>query len=107
MKKVFICSAFRGDIPGNTRRAEQYCKLAIRAGYLPIAPHLYFTRFFNEASEEERDIGIGMGIELLHLCDEMWVFGKATDGMKREIRAWLRHKGDAERTPIKYIKEDL
>jgi hypothetical protein len=108
MKKCFICSPFRGDIPGNTRRAEQYCKLAIRAGYLPIAPHLYFTRFFNEDNLHERNMGIEMGIELLRLCDEMWVFGaEPTEGMRCEIMAWLGSKGDAQRTPIKYMKEDL
>ena len=97
MKRVFICSPYRGNIVENTHNAEHYCKMAIKAGFLPIAPHLYFTRFFNEDSEEERDIGIAMGIELMHLCDEMWVFGKATEGMKREIKAW---KG---RLAIKYI----
>ena len=29
--------------------------------------------------------GISMGMELLALCDEVWVFGEATEGMAAEI----------------------
>ena len=107
MKKVFVCSPYRGNIPDNTRRAALYCKLAVKAGLLPIAPHLYFTRFFNEADEDERNLGIAMGIELMQLCDEMWVFGKPTEGMKREIRAWKRLARESERGEITYMQEYL
>ena len=88
MKKVFICSPYRGNIAENTHNAEQYCKMAIKAGYLPVAPHLYFTRFFNEGAEDERNAGIEMGIELLKICDEMCIYGKPTEGMCREIAEW-------------------
>ncbi|WP_279053502.1 DUF4406 domain-containing protein [Eisenbergiella tayi] len=39
----------------------------------------------NEGIEEERRLGISMGMELLALCDEVWVFGEATEGMAAEI----------------------
>lgn len=49
MIKVYICSPYRADTPegiqANERKAKQYCKIACKAGYIPIAPHLYFTRF--------------------------------------------------------------
>ncbi len=71
-KKVFICSPFRGDMEGNARRAAAYSRMACEEGYLPIAPHLLFPQFLNEGIEEERRLGIAMGMELLALCDEVW-----------------------------------
>ena len=73
-KKVFICSPFRGDMEGNARKAAAYCRMACEEGHLPIAPHLLFPQFLNEGIEEERRLGIAMGMELLALCDEVWVF---------------------------------
>lgn len=88
-KKVFICSPYRGDVRENTRRAEEYCRQAVQAGMLPIAPHLYFTRFLDDNETLERDAGISMGIELLSLCDFMYVYGTPTEGMKKEIATWV------------------
>lgn len=84
-KKVFICSPFRGDMEGNARKAAGYCRMACGQGYLPIAPHLLFPQFLNEGIEEERQAGLSMGLELLCICDEVWVFGEATEGMALEI----------------------
>ncbi len=84
-KKVFICSPFRGDMEGNARKAAAYCRMACEQGFLPVAPHLLFPQFLNEGIEEERRLGISMGMELLALCDEVWVFGEATEGMAAEI----------------------
>ncbi len=39
----------------------------------------------NKGIEEERRLGISMGMELLALCDKVWVFGEATEGMAAEI----------------------
>ena len=84
-KKVFICSPFRGHMEGNARKAAAYSRRAVEEGYLPIAPHLLFPQFLNEGIEEERRLGIAMGLELLDGCDEVWVFGEATEGMAAEI----------------------
>ena len=84
-KKVFICSPFRGDMEGNAGKAAAYCRMACEEGHLPIAPHLLFPQFLNEGIEEERRLRIAMGMELLALCDEVWVFGEATEGMAAEI----------------------
>jgi len=89
MKKVFVCSPLRGDIEGNIAKAKQYCREEALKGNIPIAPHVYFTQFLDENSEEERTLGISMGIELLKMCDELRVCGdEITQGMKREIEAW-------------------
>lgn len=84
-KKVFICSPFRGDMEGNARKAAGYCRTAWEEGVLPVAPHLLFPQFLNEGIEAERQAGLAMGLELLLCCDEVWVFGEATEGMAAEI----------------------
>ena len=84
-KKVFICSPFRGDMEGNARKAAGYCRRAWEKGVLPVAPHLLFPQFLNEGIETERQAGLAMGLELLLCCDEVWVFGEATEGMASEI----------------------
>ena len=47
-KKVFICSPFRGDMEGNSKKAAAYSRMACEQGFLPIAPHLLFPQFLNE-----------------------------------------------------------
>ena len=84
-KKVFICSPFHGDMEGNAKKAAAYSRMACEKGYLPIAPHLLFPQFLQEGIEAERKLGIKMGLELLLCCDEVWVFGEATEGMAVEI----------------------
>lgn len=87
MKKVFICSALRGDIQENIGRAKEYCRWGMLThGVLPIAPHVYFTRFLDDDSPAERKLGINAGLELLTDCSELWYFGDCiTQGMVREI----------------------
>ena len=86
---VYICSPLRGDVLENQQRARGFCRLALQAGYIPIAPHIYFTQFLDDDSPEERAQGIEAGLELLKLCRKMWVFlppgGEPSQGMKQEI----------------------
>ena len=86
-KKIFVCSPLRGDFERNRHIAELLCRIVALKGHIPIAPHVYFTRFLEDDNEFERDFGINAGIELLELCDEMWVFNfdKISEGMKLEI----------------------
>ena len=102
LKKVFICSPCRprGETPkarerdwiGNINRARQACRYAIDEGKIPYAPHLYFTTILSEADEDERELGILLGLVWLSQCDELWIIGRRiTEGMKREIaqaEAW-------------------
>ncbi len=86
MKKVFICSPFRGNIEENTKRAKHYASIAVGSDEIPIAPHLYFPNFLDENDPNQRMKGIEMGLELMDLCDEVWVFGfEITEGMKFEL----------------------
>ncbi|WP_143321002.1 DUF4406 domain-containing protein [Clostridium sp. HBUAS56010] len=92
MKKIFICSPFRGDLKGNSEKAARYCRKVYEKGCLPIAPHLMFPQFLNEDSLKERTDGISMGLELMQECDEVWVYGKITDGMEQEVKFAIEHR---------------
>ena len=80
---VYICSAFSGDVEGNTKKARAYSRFAVDQGAIPIAPHLLFPQFMEE--ESERDLAMFMDIAVLSKCKELWVFGEPTAGMQSEI----------------------
>ena len=82
-KIVFVCSPYGGD-ESNLKRAEEYCAREVRAGNIPFAPHLFFTRFMSEATDREK--GIAFGLVFLGFCDEIHVYRTPTSGMKREIQ---------------------
>lgn len=96
MKKVFICSPYRGD--GKTTKetneavAALLCKLAISRGCAPYAPHLYLTKVLNDEKPEERQKGIEAGLAYLEVCDEVWICGNCgiSEGMKTELRAAMK-----------------
>lgn len=86
MKKIFICSPFRGNIEENKKAAQFFAKVIIGTGRVPVAPHLYFPQFLDEENPNERMNGIEMGLELMDVCDEVYVLGFIiTEGMKFEL----------------------
>lgn len=86
MKKVFICSPYRGDIERNRKLAIQLCRLAFTLGYAPFAPHLLYPQILDETTPEGRGKGINAGLEYLIECDEMWLLTShgITEGMEIE-----------------------
>jgi len=83
---VYICSPLSGNIERNQEAARRYCRFAVDSGYIPIAPHIYFTQFMNEHNAKERDLALFMDIVLLSKCAELWVFGDTiSKGMTLEI----------------------
>lgn len=101
-RMVFICSPYRGhgetkeeakkDFYKNKRLAMFAARYAVDQGYLPYAPHLYFTNFLADSDLDERERGINLGLSWLAQCDEMWVIGhEISEGMEAEIakaREW-------------------
>ena len=71
-KLIYICSPLRGDYTRNQQRSKQHCREALRAGYIPIAPHIYFTEFLDDENPAERQQGMAAGSELMQLCQELW-----------------------------------
>lgn len=89
MKKVFICSPFRGDEATKQRNIDAAvfaCSVAIGRGYAPIAPHLFIPRCLDDSSERERALGLKVSKALLEACSEVWQWGDIiTAGMAAEL----------------------
>lgn len=99
MPMVYICSAYSGDVEGNTEKARRYSRFVVDAGKIPIAPHLLLPQFMEE--ESERELAMFIDIAILSKCRELWVFGKPTAGMLNEI-AYAERK----QMTIKYFNEE-
>ena len=98
---VYICSPYRGDVEENTERARKFCRFALDAGQIPLAPHLLFPQFMEES--KERDLALFMDIILMGKCQEVWVLGeKITEGMSVEIE-----KATQRRQTIRYFNSDF
>ena len=102
MRKVYVCSALRGDVEENIRKARSFCEFIVREHeMIPIAPHIYFTQFLNDEDAEDREFGINAGLSLLSECDELLYFGdQISKGMTDEICFALSHD-----IPVKYVPE--
>ena len=63
------------------------CRAELWPDVLPIAPHVYCTQFLDDTNPQDRAVGMDMGISLLSMCDELWVYGidNPSEGMKAEI----------------------
>ena len=86
MKKVFICSPYRGDVERNVALAKAHARFAARCGYCPVVPHLMYPQFLKDSDPDERILGITLGVELMKICDEVWIFGSTiSNGMAFEL----------------------
>lgn len=91
-RKVYVASAYAGDVDGNTAKAVNYCRMVIDAGYMPLASHLLYPQMLNDKIPAERELGLMSGLALLRMCDEVWVFGPVSSGMAQEIEEAKRLK---------------
>ncbi len=93
---IYICSPYRPvskdeeakaiELEANVKRASDACRLLVKLGYMPLAPHLYFTRFLDDEDSKERKEGMSLGMEWLEYASELWVFGNIiSEGMAEEI----------------------
>ena len=118
-KKIYICSPCRGkNYDDNIDNAIMWSGEVFRLGFLPVTPHIYFTRFLSDENSEERAAALAIGKELLRECSEVWVFGaldNPSEGMKGEIAHAIRlgipvRDGHAEilkRTKEVRIRKDI
>lgn len=102
MRKIYVCSRLAGDIEKNIEKAKGYARfVAKECGEIPIAPHIYFTQFLNDAIPAERAFGTEAGLSLLSDCDELWYFGDSISrGMVREILA-----AKEQNIPVRYVSD--
>jgi len=87
-KRVFICSKYAGDIEHNVEVTQALCRMAIKAGHAPFAPHLLYTQFLDEDDQCERNLGISLGLQFMEACDEVWAYvGEGvSEGLRREMK---------------------
>ena len=87
MRRVFICSPYRGDIERNVQTARDLCYAATRTGAAPFAPHSLYPQFLDDAMQDDRAAGINAGLAFMRVCDELWCPKgvEPTEGMKHEI----------------------
>lgn len=98
---VYVCSPYAGDVERNVKNATRYCRFAVDAGAIPLAPHLLFPQFLSE--ERERELALFMGMVLLGKCEEVWVFGdRISDGMSAEIA-----KAEKRNMKVRYFTDGL
>ena len=104
-KIVYICSPLKGDVQKNIAKANYYARFAYEKGCIPLAPHTVFTQFLNDDNPKERERGKAMGLKLLDICAELWVFGDhISKGMSIEIEK-ARRKSQPIRWFTKNCKE--
>lgn len=100
---VYICSPYAGEVETNVNMARVYSRFAVRNACIPLAPHLLYPQFMDDADPAERSLALFMGIVLLGKCDQMWVFGSIiSKGMAAEIE-----KAEKKKIPIRYFTEEL
>jgi hypothetical protein len=103
MQLVYVCSPYKGkdkNYIANYQRAKQYCKQLISEGYIPLAPHVFYTQLLDidDSNDMERERGLKLGIEVLSKCEKMIIFGmEISEGMKREIDFAKYHNIPIER----------
>lgn len=86
MKRIFICSPYRGDIQANTARALELCRFVLRAGHAPFAPHLFYPQMLDDGDQEQRAAGIAAGMAWLDACDAVLRAGPISEGMYHELK---------------------
>jgi hypothetical protein len=87
VKRVFVCSPYRGDVKRNVAIARAACHDVLRAGDAPFAPHVLYPGLLDDDVPEQRAFGIGAGLAWLAVADEILVVGEPTEGMRAEIAA--------------------
>ena len=86
MKLIYVASPYRGDVEKNVAFAKEACKYAMSEGNNIYCPHLFLTDILDDDIQEEREMGIELGKDMMLNCDELWVFGdKISEGMFGEI----------------------
>lgn len=93
MPFVYVCSRYRAKTSEerlqNIELAKYACERVIQTGAIPIAPHLYFTRFLNDNDEFEREFGLEAGKKMMEMCSSFFVLTvdeEISKGMDEEIK---------------------
>lgn len=78
---IYICSRYSDNPQVRIKEARKYCEDVIVQGDIPICPHL----FYHDLKIGENN-GLAIGLKMLEICNELWVYGEASKNMSNEIR---------------------
>ena len=78
---------------------EHIVKFVLEKGYTPTCAFMMFSYFLLDTVA--RDALIEANNDLIKRSDELWVFGKVSDGVREEIKL-----AEALGLPIRYFKVD-
>jgi hypothetical protein len=99
MKRVFICSPYRGDRDRNADYLEAAITDSLGRGEAPFAPHGLYPQWLDDDDLSQRELGIACGLAFLNVCDLIAIY---TDlGMSEGMRAEERY-ATMIGTPIEY-----
>lgn len=99
MRRVFVCSPYRGDVAANSALARAACREVLRQGDAPFAPHLLYPDLLDDEVPDERALGMAAGRTWLAAADEVLVVGPVSAGMREEIDEAL-----ARGIPVRYAE---
>ena len=99
MRRVFVCSPYRGDVAANVALARAACREVLRLGDAPFAPHLLYPDLLDDDVPVERALGIEAGRRWLAMSHEVLVVGPITAGMREEIAT-----AEALGIPVRYAE---
>lgn len=92
MDRVYIMSRYRAatekEQEFHREVARYFAKQITYEGKVPVAPHLFYTQFLDDAIPDERERGIGYGLFDLRNSQEFLLViidGVISEGMRAEI----------------------
>lgn len=87
MKRVFLCSPYRGNRDRNADYLDACIADSLKRGEAPFAPHGFYPQFLDDDDADQRRAGIDCGLAWLRAADLIAVYrdlGRST-GMEAEI----------------------
>jgi len=88
LKRVYISHPLAGNIEGNRLKVDAICKALTATGeVLPISPIHLFGYMENDKHREEI---MQVDLDLIDLCDELWVYGYSVGCRREETSARLK-----------------
>ncbi|MBO5019050.1 MAG: DnaD domain protein [Clostridia bacterium] len=96
MKLIFICAPY-SRLDENYYKSINYCRYVVEKGFIPINPITMYHDVLDERVPNEYSILSEVNKKLISLCDEVWVFGNASESLIADAVAVGK--------PVNYVKE--
>ncbi len=88
---VYVCSPLRAstetEMQYNMAKAREYMHIiSQRYNCRAIAPHGFLPMYIDDNVQAERELGLRFGLDLIRLCEKVYVCGdRISEGMRKEI----------------------